>query len=306
MLPDAMVRDLDTFLWVADTGSFTAAADELGTGKTTVSRRVARLEEVMDTALVVRTARAVTLTDEGRALADRIRSSVVELRNAIRTVADDAAAPRGTLVVSTAVDFGQSDLWIDWMAGFRERYPGVQLVLQATNRVVDLVEDRIDVALRLHAGPLRDSDDLVARRLGPVSGSLYVPTAWSGLSAEEACGRGELQHIRLDAATRARAAVVADDYLALAGLCARGVGAAWLPDYVARRWLDVGELVRIDAEGTPPTSLSAVWLRRRHLAPRLRAFVGYLAERAADPERGLSACSERRPPPTDTAPNGGR
>lgn len=297
-----MVRDLDTFLWVADTGSFTGAASELGLGKTTVSRRVARLEEAMGTALVVRTAHAVTLTDEGHALAARIRTSIVDLRGAVEGVADDPSAPQGTLVVSTAVDFGQSDLWFDWVAGFRARYPAVRLVLRATNRVVDLVEDRVDVALRLHAGALRDSDDLVARRLGTVTGSYYAPATWQGLTVDEARARGELLHERLDAAVLDTAVVVADDYLALAGLCARGTGLAWLPDYVARRWIDEGTLVRLAAADETATSLSAIWLRRRHLAPRIRAFVAYLRERAS--ELALELSPAPSPSPGASAPAG--
>src|SRR5262249_45061225 len=150
------------FSRVVQLGSFTAAARQLGMPKSTVSRKVSELEARMGARLLQRTTRKLGLTDAGRVYYERAWRIVSELEDAERAVNQIQAAPRGLLRVTAPLSFNVLGAIV---AKYLEKDDEVQVEMLCTDRQVDLIEERFDVAIR--AGPLADST-LVGRKLGTV------------------------------------------------------------------------------------------------------------------------------------------
>src|SRR5262245_45798981 len=151
------------FARVVQAGSFTAAARELSMPKSTVSRKVSELEERLQSRLLQRTTRKLSLTDVGRTYYEYCSRIAGEAEDAERAVSNLQATPRGLLRVTAGIN---STYLAPIVSDFLRRYPEVQLELFCTGRTVDLVEERFDLGIR--AGALADST-LIARILGHVS-----------------------------------------------------------------------------------------------------------------------------------------
>jgi len=151
-----------TFVKVAETGSFTAAAAALGLPKSSVSRSVAGLEADLGVLLLQRTTRKLALTDAGRSLFGRVRQAMIDVDQAVAEVSDENDELRGPIRVTAPTDFAELVL-PGIIARFLERHPCVQIELSLTGRRVDMVEEGFDLAVR--AGTLADST-LMARRIG--------------------------------------------------------------------------------------------------------------------------------------------
>ncbi len=162
------------FARVVELESFTAAANQLGLPKSSVSRTVTRLEEELGVRLLQRTTRKLNLTEAGHAYYERARLALSGLEEAASAATNLSAEPRGTVRVSTPGDFGMLNL-ADAVARFVRKYPLVHIDLSMTSRYVDLVAEGFDLAIR--AGKLRDST-LVARRIGTDSLGLYASPAY--------------------------------------------------------------------------------------------------------------------------------
>ncbi len=287
------LNDLDTFIAVVEAGTFSATAEKLRVPKSTVSRRVARLEEELGVALLNRASRSFEISDDGRALYDRCAPALRDIADVERDLADSDAAPRGRLCVTTSIDFGTTDYVADLLAAYGERCPEVRVDLQITNRMVDLLEENVDIAFRTHVGALPGRDDLVARRICPVSIGVYASPRYIERFGRPA-GMNDLARHRVVAhgtnylaAWPAAPSVTADDYRPVAAILAAGAGIGVLPDFVASPYTARDRLVRVLPDWTvPPATLSVVWLRSRHLAPRVRAFIDLAVERAATSELG--------------------
>jgi DNA-binding transcriptional LysR family regulator len=239
------LNDVATFVRVAQGGGFTAAAKGLGVPKSTVSRAVARLEGVLGVRLVHRTTRALALTDAGRSYFERVRGAVAGLADASADVVDLGTEPRGTIRITAPVDLGQL-LLADVIARFVEKYPQVRFEVSLTGRVVDLVGEGFDMAIR--ATPLHDSS-LVVRKLGSADLGLFAsraylrargtPSSVSELAEHEfigfrpmtssdgvplaLTGPEGLEHVE------AHPGVVVDDLLFVHRLIAGGIGIGVLP-----------------------------------------------------------------------------
>jgi DNA-binding transcriptional LysR family regulator len=164
------LNDVSTFVRVAEGGGFTAAARTLGVPKSTVSRSLARLERTLGVRLVQRTSRSLALTDAGKTYYERVRGAVTSVSDATADVVDMGADPRGTIRITSPVDVGQA-LLAGVVASFSEKYPQVRFEVSLTSRVVDLVAEGYDLALR--ASPLHDSS-LVARKVGDAILALFA------------------------------------------------------------------------------------------------------------------------------------
>jgi DNA-binding transcriptional LysR family regulator len=164
------LNDVSTFVRVADGGGFTAAAKALGVPKSTVSRALVRLEHKLGVRLMQRTSRSLALTDAGRAYYERVRGAVASVSDATADVVDMGAEPRGTIRLTAPVDIGTA-LVAGVVASFSAQYPDVVFEVSLTSRVVDLVAEGFDLAIR--ASALRDSS-LVARKLGDASLGLFA------------------------------------------------------------------------------------------------------------------------------------
>lgn len=164
------LNHVSTFARVVQDGSFTAAAKSLGLPKSSVSRSVAQLEEELGIRLLQRTTRKLHLTDAGAAFYDRVSRALGDITDATSVAADAQEQLRGTVRLTAPVDFG---VWAlaSILARFVRKHPGIHVDLVLTGRVVDLVGEGIDLAVR--AGKLRDSS-LIAKRVGDLRSVLYA------------------------------------------------------------------------------------------------------------------------------------
>lgn len=163
---------LRAFAAVHASGSFSAAAASLGVPRSTVSRAVAALEEQLKLSLFQRTTRRVTTTPVGVSLFERVAPQLESLELAVVDLPEQADAPSGTLRLTTTPDLG-SIVLTEAIARYLRRYPAVQVELELTARLVDLVSEGFDLALRIPRGRAKSST-LVARRVGEIVLQLYA------------------------------------------------------------------------------------------------------------------------------------
>lgn len=289
--------DVWTFVRVVDSGSFSEAARQMGTTKANVSKQVANLEKNLHAKLLNRSTRKLGLTEAGSAIYQNALRLLEEARALEATAAGLQTGPGGTLRVSASMAFGTTCL-AGLLPAFMERYPDIRVVLSLTDRYVDLVEENIDVALRLASRI--DTLSVVAR---PIAGIRYVlaaapayleqhgtpqstedlamhrcltfgasgaPVTWQFEDA------GGTVNVNVDSALAANSSVA----LHLAML--RGGGIALLPTYVVGDDLRSGAAVQLLPELTPKgfsgDQLYAVYLENRFLPPKVRVFIDYLVE----------------------------
>jgi DNA-binding transcriptional LysR family regulator len=158
------LHELEVFVAVADAGSFARAAARLRLSPPAVTRAVAALEERLGTRVFTRTTRSLTVTDVGQRFLASARRILADLETAKQEAIGEAAAPQGHLAITASVTFGRSAL-APVVCGFLERHRRVTASVLLLDRVTNLVEEGIDIAVRI--GHLPDST-LVARRIGSV------------------------------------------------------------------------------------------------------------------------------------------
>ncbi|MEM1413617.1 MAG: LysR family transcriptional regulator [Myxococcota bacterium] len=298
-MPDELdLNEVATFARVVEAGSFSAAAAQLGVPKSTVSRRVARLEERLGVRLIQRSTRRMHPTPEGERFHGRIASALQTLGEAGTEAREGSESPRGLLRITAPVDFGHVVLG-GLLARFLEQYPEVSVSAVLTNRVVDLVGEGFDVALR--GGSLKDSL-LVARRLASTDSVLSASPAYlhaagcPGHPREIASHRallfradGERQTWELEGPggethrTEARGTLTGDDFGFLVSAAEAGGGIALLPSFHVREPLRRGTLQRVlPGWRVRSGGLHLVYPSARHLAPKVRAFRDFLLETLPD------------------------
>ncbi len=162
--------ELVAFVKVVQTGSFTRAADSLGTQKTHLSRVVTNLERKLGARLLERTTRSLSLTEIGREIFERALGILGAVEDTERVAQRMLSEPRGTLRVSCGVEFGMIAV-SRWISDYLHRYPQVSVESDFTGRLVDLVHEGFDLAIRI--GPLTDSS-LTARKLGELRYGLFA------------------------------------------------------------------------------------------------------------------------------------
>ncbi len=249
---------LSVFDAVARTRSFSAGARELGIPKSSASRGVARLEAELGVQLLFRTTRQVSLTAAGVALHDRAAPILRSMKEALGDLPEREEEPAGELRVTAPVDLGVLFL-AEVVTRYTARHPAVSVDLHLTGRVVDLVAERFDVALRI-ASRLRDST-LVVRRVAPIvlrafASPLYLAHRGTPRTEAELAGhdwvvfRPGPQRLRTVAPKEAlgvapKSRIVCDDLLFVRDAVRAGAGVALLPTFVAEPEVVAGRLVRI-------------------------------------------------------------
>lgn len=306
MRDDLDLSELAVFVEVARHGGFSRAARALGLPRSTVSRKISDLEARLGARLFQRTTRRVQLTFAGRELAARAPRIVDEVDNARRAIADLTSAPRGAVRMTAPIALSAvGSLVADYLA----RYPDVDVELVCTDRRVDLVEERFDVALRAGASP---DSTLVSRRVGAVRRVLVAaPKVAAGLrratSLDELSRRpcvafapeGATWELARDGRRRAvqvRPRLVANDYQVLHEVARAGLGVALLPEHLCADDLRDGRLVAVlPSWSAPEVPLFALWPSSRHASPALVALVEHLARALAvsGAGRGLSQKSRQ-------------
>lgn len=293
------LTDLETFSLVAETGTISAAAERLGVPKSTVSRRVRRLEDALGHELLRRSPRSVTLTDHGRSLHDRSAHALHELRAAADALGNVDAEPTGTLRITTVPGFGHSDPFLRCIQTYGLKYPKTRIELELTTRLVNLIEEGFDIGVRLHIGQLQGSATLMSRRLRRFGRAMYASPAYIAEMGEPSTPADLTEH-RIAAHSivdvrkvqwnlhgkplgEARALPnprwLMNDSAALERFALSGGGMALLSTFEAARLVARGELIRMlphyEQEGA---FASLIWPSSRHLAPRVRAFIDHAVE----------------------------
>ena len=283
------IRSLRTLAAIADAGSLTAAAQQLETSLQSVMRSLSDLEASLGTRLVHRTTRRLALTAAGRDYLDKVRRILADLDDADGTARSGQAIPSGRLVVTAPVLLGQMHV-AGSVTRFIEHHPDIAVRLECLDRVCNLVEEGIDVAVRV--GDLPDSG-LVAQALGQVRqvvvaspGYLQVNgfPAHPGDLAQANCLRFTGPHPTpwMFRAGRRQIGVAVQGNLEcnlaapLLDACARGMGLARVQSYQAAPFIRAGRLqVVLEEFEMPPHAVSAVHADRRLQPAAVRALVDW-------------------------------
>ncbi|MBR0992956.1 LysR family transcriptional regulator [Bradyrhizobium japonicum] len=275
---------LADFNLVARHGGFGKAARAAGRPKATLSRRVSELESSLDLRLFERGGRTLKLTQEGRALYERTGALLTELDETAAAIASGGDKPKGKLRINTPLLFSQSAMG-RLAAGFALRHPQVRLEVTTDDRQVDMIEEGLDLVIRVNPDPdeslvgrifLRDRLVVVA---GPTlkrpKGDLAVPAVVRGndeTAAWEIRRPAGTSRVAVDAVLRLSSLMMVRDAVRA------GVGAARLPLSLVSHDLAAGTLVRWgDVEG-PDIALWTLYPSRRLLSARVSAFLDYLKE----------------------------
>ncbi len=285
-MPNVDLALLPAFVAVAELGSFSAAAHRLGVQKSSVSRSIARLESAIETRLVHRTTRRVTLSAAGASLYETIVEPMAALRTATSGLVELDGSPTGRLRVTAPVDIGS--LISESVARFTERYRRVEVELRLTSDVVDLVGERVDIAVRVATRPLHDSSlhvkSMGELRAGVFASPLYlarqgVPKSPDQLAAHEWVVFSSTRRLRIyndgkSLAVATKGHVVCDDMIFLLHAVRHGIGLGLLPHFLAEPEVRAGKLVQVvpawDAVG------AKVWLMTqaaRKASKSVAAFV---------------------------------
>jgi DNA-binding transcriptional LysR family regulator len=282
--------EMTMFARTVEEGSFSAAARALKLTPSAVSKQVSRLEDRLGARLLNRTTRRLSLTEEGRAFHARCVQILAEIDEAETAVTELHAAPRGTLRVAAAVAFFSHQV-MPLLPEFLERYPEVRFDLVMTDREVDMVDERIDVAIRF--GQPREST-LIARKLAVSRRVICAAPAYLARHGTPATPADLARHNCLTLSTRPEFNVWAfgerpEDHLLVTGnlelnqadalydACLAGIGLARVAGYLVEGDIKAGRLVPVLAEQLKESSnLYVVYPHRRHLSPKVRAFVDFL------------------------------
>ena len=283
------------FVAVMEAGSFTAAAERLGISSGQASKLISRLENDLGVRLLNRTTRAVSPTEAGRAYFERIRPLLEEFDNLDLSIRNISRAPRGRLRLTAPLTFGTVELSQD-LNDFASRYPDIELDVSFSDRLVDLVDEGFDLAIRVG----RPSDtSLIARKLCDVrivlvGSDAYLaehgapsapedlhrhaciidtnfrePNRWPFRTAQgetvTATVNGRIRYSNAEACLKAAEA---------------GLGLAYVPSFVAGGAIKAGKVrVLLERFETAPYSMHALYPHNRHLAAKVRVLIDFLVER---------------------------
>jgi DNA-binding transcriptional LysR family regulator len=297
--PRVDFEEILVFTRVVQGKTFTAAADSLGMPRSTVSRKVAELEARVGARLLQRTTRSVKLTDIGRIYYEHCLRIVAEVEEAELAVAELQSTPRGVLRITLPVAMSVLG---ELVAEYLELYPEVRVDMLCTDRRVDLVEERFDLALRAGVSP---DSSLIARRVGTlrrrlvaapeVAARLRRAKRLAELEAHPCIAfapEGSTWDLRFGAKTEQVTVVprlVVNDFEMLRAVARAGFGVALLPEHLAAADLASGRLVPVlRGWSAPPVPVFALYPSARHLPPAVVAFLELL-KKSLILERGPEA-----------------
>jgi DNA-binding transcriptional LysR family regulator len=306
------LNNVEVFVRVVELQGFTAAARQLGLPKSTVSRRVAVLEEALGVRLLQRTTRKLSLTDAGLTFYDHASRGLGALSLGAAAAAELQGAPRGTLRITAPVDLG-GNFVAELVARFVRSHPDIRVEVELSSRLVDLVAEGFDLAIR--AGRMRDST-LVSRRLGEIAAVLSAspaylrrrpaPTTVPQL-AEHDCllfrqsskARWSLEGPEGVEEVDVTGPISADDFSFIHRATLAGAGISLLPYPSAAADLEQGRLVRVlPGYKAPNGTLHMVWPSSSHLPRKVGLFRDFVLEHLRLPLQSEGAA----PPVAESTP----
>jgi DNA-binding transcriptional LysR family regulator len=293
------LKQIESFAAVASKGSLTAAAHAEGVAPAVIGRRIDGLEERLGVKLLLRTTRRITLTHEGSAFLEDCQRLLADLANAEASVSAGGVKASGHLRVTAPAGFGRRHV-APLVPSFLAQHPDVSLSLNLSDRVVDIVNEGVDCAVRV--GDLPDSS-LVSVRLAdnsrlcvatpeylrragvPALPSELVKHQCLTLSSDASQTRGwafqvegQLVHLRPSGRLDCSDGQVLHDW------CLQGLGVAWRSTWEVEGDLAAGRLVGVLAEfAAPPNGIYAVFPQRKHLPLRVRLWIDFIKQRYGDP-----------------------
>ena len=288
---------MQAFVRVVETSSFTKAAETLHLSKTTVTQLVQQLEARLSVRLLNRTTRKVNVTPDGAAYYERVLRLLADMDDAETSLSGALASPRGRLRVDVPSPFA-SMILVPALPAFHARYPDIQLHLGVSDRVVDLIDENVDCVVR---GGAITNQSLVARHAADLPLAVYAaPSYLARAGHPDHPSELELPHHRIVGLSwsgtrrvfpctlrrggesidvQGRPALVVDDgnaYLA-AGLA--GIGALWLPCYMAQTHVVRSELIPLFTDWLlDPMPMYVAFPQNRHVSAKLRVFIDWIVE----------------------------
>ena len=287
--------EMGVFIRVVDEGGFSAAARALRLTPSAVSKQITRLEDRLGVRLLTRTTRQLHLTEEGSQFYERSVRILADIEEAETAVSQVDARPRGTLRISCGVSFGKYQI-SPLLSEFLERYPDLSVEVSTSDSLVDLVEEGIDVAVRF--SPLPDSS-MVARFLANSRRAIVASPAYLERHGEPAHPRDLERHNCLsfsrqthlndwifagpdgEIPIQAKGNFMANNGETIFEMALAGLGVARLARWLVEPEVRAGNLRMIlqDYYRDVTVPIHAVYPTRRHLSPKVRAFVDYLVEK---------------------------
>ncbi len=295
---------MEMFVRIVETGNFSAVARQLGTTQPTISKQLTALEQRLQTRLLNRSTRSISLTEAGAAYYERCRRILDEVREAEGALGKLQSALSGTLHVNASIGLGQIFI-TPLLLKFQRQYPELAIELSLNDRYIDLVEEGVDLAVRV--GRLADSN-LVARRLGSsrrvvVATPAYLAARGTPNRPEDLAHHSCLLYAYLSTGNewsfngpdgeirvRVRGDFKANNGDAIRQALLAGVGVAISPDWLIHDKLESGEVVALLPEfAPPPLDINAVYPSGRHVSTKVRTFIEFLQ----DEFKAIPAFSER-------------
>jgi DNA-binding transcriptional LysR family regulator len=290
--------EMQVFCTVVDKGTFVGAAEPLGMSKAAISRYISALEERLGARLLQRTTRRLSLTEEGREFYHQAREVLAMMDAAEEAVSSAAPEPTGVLRVNAPVSFGVLHLAPLW-ADFISLYPKVELDISLNDRLVDLVEEGFDAAVRIAR---MENSSLVGRRLASTRMCLCAAPAYLErypplTSLEDLSAHGVVAYTHFASgndwlfegpngpqSVRTRSAIRCNNGDTCRSIALAGGGIALQPSFMVAGDLRDGTLVEVLAQyRSIELGVYVVYPSRKHLPPKVRALVNFLAERFARP-----------------------
>lgn len=286
------LNDYALFAEVVGSGTFAAAGRRLRMPKSTISRRIAQLEERLGVRLIERSTRRFRVTEVGQSFYERCNTLLLDAELAEAVVAEAKAEPHG--IVRFSCPTGLLASLSDSLPAFLSRYPRVRLQIVAVDRPVDLIGERIDVALRVRTDLVTDAA-LTMRTLGYSRRILVAAPQWLArcdgspaalaqlptLSSSDEGGVVEWEFSGPDGMScgvRHEPRMICSDFQAVRDAAVAGMGIALLPDHICQAELLDGRLIHVFPEWQTPIGIvHIVFTTRRGLPPAVRAFIDHLA-----------------------------
>ena len=293
--------EMQVFCAVVDKGSFVGAAEPLVMSKAAISRYVSCLEERLGARLLHRTTRRLSLTEEGRQFYNQAKEILAMMEEAEESVSSVAPEANGVLRVNAPVSFGILHLgpvWVDFMRA----YPKVELDISLNDRLVDLVEEGFDVAVRIAR---MENSSLVGRRLASTRMCLCASPSYLASHAPirtlaDLTKHGVVAYTHFSGGSdwvfegpngresvRTRSIIRCNNGDTCRSITLAGGGVSLQPSFMVAEDIRNGELVEVLSEyKSVELGIYAVYPSRKHLAPKVRVLINFLVERFADPRWG--------------------
>jgi len=291
------LNDLRYFALIVEHGGFTAAERLTRVTKSKLSRRIALLEERLGVRLFQRSTRRLAVTEAGRAFYEHCAAMLIEAEAAEEAIEQLRSEPSGTVRLTCAASMAQAYV-TRLVAEYMRKYPKVRVELDATDRVVNLVEERVDVALRVYFGSITEPG-LVARRLASgrmilVASAAYLDGRAPILEPADLVHHDTIGSLRLGAnqnwtlidtgghtaKVELQPRLLCSDFVVQQDAVIGGIGVALLPLRLAWKGLAEQTLVRVAKDwNSPEADIHVVYPSRRGMLPSVRKLVEHLVER---------------------------